>query len=157
MLNQTCVFSITTTNTNDNMPKLADDDHKWIVMDTNDRSQLDQWSESEVKSDKSLIHDCINFSEEASLPAFHGIDKVSYKPDGQGSTWTVDTNNNDRDQHLYYYPRLIVINLISPTAIVQMNKKHMRTCNAVRRRQFCRFHKIHGTQNSLRFCHIMPR
>ena len=108
---------------NDSMPKLADDHCDWIVTDTNNRSQLDQGSGSAATSDKSLIHDYVNFSTTASLPTFNGIDKTSHEPDGQGNTWTVDTDGNAREQHCYYWPHLTDINLISPSAIVRRNNK----------------------------------
>ena len=70
-----------TTNTNDNTPKPANDNYDWIVTDTNNRSQLDQGSGSTATSDKSLIHNYVNFSTIASLPTFHGIYKMSHKTD----------------------------------------------------------------------------
>ena len=87
----------TNSNINDNIPKPADDNYDWIVTDTNNRSQLDQGSGSTVASDKSLIRDYIKFSPTASLPTFHGIDKIPHKPDGQGNIWTVDTDGNARE------------------------------------------------------------
>ena len=68
-------------------------------MDANDRSQLDQGLGSAVISEKSLIHDYVKFSSTASLPAFHDIDKISYKPKGQVCMWTVDANGNAHEHH----------------------------------------------------------
>ena len=75
----------TTSNTNDNMRKPADDNYDWIVTDTNNRSPLDQGSGSAVMSDKSLIHDHINCSLAASLPTFQRIGKMPHEPYGQGN------------------------------------------------------------------------
>ena len=132
-LDSTPSLANTINNMNDNVPKPADDNYDWIVTETNNRSQLDQGSESAVMSDKSLIHDYIDLSPTASLPTFHDIDKTSHKPDGQGNAWTVDTNGNAREQCCYYLPQLTDINLISPLAIVRRSKRNFMGNHSIMR------------------------
>ena len=108
---------------NDNASKPDDATCNWIEKDADDRSQLDYGSGSAAISNKYLIHDYADFSPASSLPTFHGVDKISDKTSSQGNVWTVDTDENSREQHLYHCPQLSDITLISLSSIVLRNKK----------------------------------